>query len=78
MESNDESQDTMEALGTQHRSSRKPLWRVAGATVLIGSLAAGGLAHAYGARLTVMAGGLIAIAAAAVFRMRLQVFREVR
>lgn len=32
-----------------------------------GSLAAGGLAHAYGARATTLAGGLLAISAAAVF-----------
>lgn len=38
-----------------------------------GSLAAGALAHAYGARLTVLAGGLLALAAAAIFRMKLHV-----
>lgn len=43
-----------------------------------GSLAAGALAHAYGPRLTVLAGGLLAVAAAAVFRMHLKAFREVR
>jgi MFS family permease len=43
-----------------------------------GSLAAGALAKAYGAPLTVMAGGLLAIAAAAVFGMQLHKFREVR
>jgi len=43
-----------------------------------GSLAAGALAHAYGPRLTVLAGGLLAVAAAAVFRMHLSAFREVR
>jgi MFS family permease len=40
-----------------------------------GSLAAGALAHAYGARLTVLAGGLLALAAAAVFRLKLDVVR---
>ncbi|HLY18769.1 MAG TPA: MFS transporter [Bryobacteraceae bacterium] len=43
-----------------------------------GSLAAGAMAKAFGARLTVLAGGLLAIAAAAVFRMHLHAFREVR
>lgn len=43
-----------------------------------GSLAAGALAHAYGARLTVFAGGLLALTAAVVFRMKLNVFREVK
>ena len=43
-----------------------------------GSLAAGALAHAWGARLTVLAGGLLATAAAAVFRMKRAVFQEVR
>jgi MFS family permease len=43
-----------------------------------GSLAAGALAHAYGARVTVLAGGLLALTAAAVFRMKSNVFREVR
>ncbi len=43
-----------------------------------GSLAAGALARAYGARLTVLAGGLLAMAAAAVFRTQLHVFQEVR
>jgi MFS family permease len=43
-----------------------------------GSLAAGALAHAYGPRLTVLSGGLLAAAAAAVFRMHLNAFREVR
>jgi len=43
-----------------------------------GSLAAGALAHAWGARLTVLAGGLLAMAGAAIFRMKLDVFREVR
>ena len=42
-----------------------------------GSLAAGALARAYGAPLTVMAGGLLAMAAAAVFGMQLHKFREV-
>ncbi len=41
-----------------------------------GSLAAGAMAHAYGARVTVTAGGLLAIAAACLFRMKLNVFRE--
>lgn len=36
-----------------------------------GSLAAGAMAHAVGARATVMAGGLIALAAAAIFRARM-------
>jgi len=43
-----------------------------------GSLAAGALAHAVGARLTVFVGGLLALAAAAVFRLHLKTFREVR
>ena len=43
-----------------------------------GSLVAGTLAHAYGARLTVLAGGALAIAAAGVFKMKSNVFREVR
>jgi len=43
-----------------------------------GSLAAGALAHAFGARLTVVAGGLLAMMAAVVFRMHLNVFREVQ
>ena len=42
-----------------------------------GSLAAGALAHAYGARLTVLAGGLLAMTAAAIFRTKWHVFREV-
>jgi len=42
-----------------------------------GSLAAGALAHIYGARLTVLGGGFLALLAAAVFRMKLHVFREV-
>ena len=36
-----------------------------------GSLAAGGLAHAYGARATVAAGGALALAAALVFRLKI-------
>ncbi len=44
----------------------------------VGSLAAGALAHAYGARWTVFAGGLLAMAAAVVFRLKWDVFREVR
>ena len=43
-----------------------------------GSLAAGALAHAYGTRLTVFAGGLLAILAACVFRFKMKVFREVQ
>jgi MFS family permease len=43
-----------------------------------GSLAAGALAHAWGARLTVTAGGMVALAAAVIFRMKLQTFREVK
>jgi MFS family permease len=39
-----------------------------------GSLAAGALAHAYGARLTVMAGGLLAMGAAGVFHLKLGTF----
>jgi len=42
-----------------------------------GSLAAGALAHIYGARLAVLGGGFLALLAAAVFRMKLHVFREV-
>jgi len=41
-----------------------------------GSLAAGELAHAYGARVTVLAGGLLAIAAACIFRLRRAAIRE--
>jgi len=41
-----------------------------------GSLAAGGLAHAFGARLTVLAGGLLTLAAAGVFRLKLHIIRE--
>ncbi len=41
-----------------------------------GSLAAGALAHSYGARLTVLAGGLLAVAAAGIFRLKLNIFRE--
>jgi hypothetical protein len=36
-----------------------------------GSLAAGAMAHQYGARLTVAAGGLLYLAASAVFRANL-------
>jgi MFS family permease len=43
-----------------------------------GSLAAGALARAYGARLTVAAGGVLAMTAAIIFRARWQVFREVK
>jgi hypothetical protein len=43
-----------------------------------GSLAAGALAHAWGARLTVLAGGVLALIAAGVFRMKQSAFREVR
>jgi MFS family permease len=43
-----------------------------------GSLAAGALAHAYGARLTVLGGGLLTLAAAAVFRLNLDAVREIR
>jgi MFS family permease len=43
-----------------------------------GSLAAGALAHAYGARLAVAAGGVLAMTAAGVFRMKCNVFREVQ
>jgi len=42
----------------------------------VGSLTAGALAHAYGARLTVAAGGALALAAAGIFRMQWNVFRE--
>jgi tRNA A37 threonylcarbamoyladenosine dehydratase len=42
----------------------------------VGSLAGGALARAYGARLTVMAGGLLAITAACIFKMKSNVFRE--
>jgi MFS family permease len=41
-----------------------------------GSLAAGALAHAWGARLTVLAGGLLALAAAGVFRFKLPAIAE--
>ncbi|MGO4882884.1 MAG: MFS transporter [Bryobacteraceae bacterium] len=41
-----------------------------------GSLAAGALAHAYGARLTVAAGGVVSIAAALIFGLKLDVFRK--
>jgi len=40
-----------------------------------GSLAAGALARAYGARLTVLAGGALALVAAAIFRLKLHVVR---
>jgi hypothetical protein len=43
-----------------------------------GSLAAGALAHAYGARITVLAGGALAMIAAGIFRMKWHVFQEVR
>ena len=43
-----------------------------------GSLAAGVLARAWGARLTVAAGGVLAMTAACIFRMKWNVFREVR
>ena len=43
-----------------------------------GSLAGGALARAYGARLTVLAGGVLAITAACVFKMKSDVFQEVR
>jgi len=43
-----------------------------------GSLAAGALAHAYGARVTVLAGGALALAAAGIFKMKSNVFQEVR
>lgn len=42
-----------------------------------GSLAAGAMARAYGARLTVLAGGLLAMAAAGVFKMKSKIFEEV-
>jgi MFS family permease len=42
----------------------------------IGSLAAGEMAHAYGARMTVLAGGLLAMAAAGVFRLKMNALRE--
>lgn len=42
----------------------------------VGSLAGGALARAYGARLTVMAGGLLAITAACIFKMKSNAFRE--
>jgi MFS family permease len=42
-----------------------------------GSLMAGALARTYGARITVFTGGLLAIAAACIFRMKLHIFREV-
>lgn len=41
-----------------------------------GSLAAGALARAYGARLTVFGGGLIAITAAIIFRLKMKGLRE--
>jgi MFS family permease len=43
-----------------------------------GSLAAGAVARSYGARVTVFAGGVLAISAAAVFKTKSQVFQEVR
>jgi len=43
-----------------------------------GSLAGGALARAYGARLTVLAGGVLAMTAACIFKMKSNVFREVR
>jgi MFS family permease len=42
-----------------------------------GSLAAGALAHAYGARVTVMAGGVLAMIAACIFKIKSSVFQEV-
>jgi hypothetical protein len=48
MESNDESQAQPEAPTVRQHGSRKPLWRVAGATVLIGSLTAGAFAISQG------------------------------
>jgi len=41
-----------------------------------GSLAAGAMAHAYGARLTVLAGGLLALAAAGAFRLKMDTVWE--
>jgi MFS family permease len=43
-----------------------------------GSLAGGALAHAYGARLTVMAGGMLAMTAACIFKMKSHIFQGVR
>jgi hypothetical protein len=43
-----------------------------------GSLAAGALAHAWGARIAVAAGGVLAITAAVIFRMKRTVFEGVR
>jgi len=43
-----------------------------------GSLAAGAMARAYGARLTVFAGGLLAMAAAGIFTMRLKFLEGVK
>jgi MFS family permease len=42
-----------------------------------GSLAAGALAHAYGARLTVLGGGLLAMIAAGVFTLKVRDMREI-
>jgi len=42
----------------------------------VGSLAAGALAHAFGARLTVAAGGSLSIVAAVIFRMKSHVFQR--
>ena len=42
-----------------------------------GSLAAGALAHTYGARMTVLAGGMLAMTAACMFKMKSAVFQEV-
>lgn len=42
-----------------------------------GSLAAGALAHAYGARLTVLGGGLLAMIAAGVFTLKIRDIREI-
>jgi hypothetical protein len=41
-----------------------------------GSLAAGALAHEFGARLTVMAGGLLALAGTVRFRLKLPIVAE--
>jgi MFS family permease len=42
-----------------------------------GSLAAGALAHSYGARLTVLGGGLLALAAAGIFRIKMSGIQEI-
>jgi len=57
MESNDQTQAQPDAPIAQRRTSRRPLLRLAGATVLVGGLAAGGLAVSHGAQSSVANAG---------------------